>query len=65
MPWDYYDVKRKQWEAIPEILKVGKESIFKDYYTSAEFSFEKFAEHFELDETTKKGLNQILPWRRN
>jgi len=64
MPWDYYDVKRKQWEAIPEILKVGKEDTFKDYYTNSKFNLEKFVEHFELNETTNKKLKQILPWRR-
>lgn len=64
MPWDYYDVKRKQWEAIPANLKDDKQAIFKKYYTKPDFSFEKFVEHFELDEATKKSLHQILPWRR-
>lgn len=64
MPWDFYDVKRKQWEAIPASLKEGKAVLFKEYYTNPEFSFEEFIKHFEIDEAQQTKLKQILPWRR-
>lgn len=64
MPWDFYDVKRKQWETIPTYIKEGKENIFKDYYTNTESNFEKFITHFELSDEIENKLRQILPWRR-
>lgn len=64
MPWDNYDVKRKQWEAIPLQLKKNKEHIFKLYYTDSSGSFDKFIKHFILDDIFIDRLKQILPWRR-
>lgn len=64
MPWDLYDVKRKQWAAIPEEMKFEKEALFRTYYINNAAAFNAFIDHFDLDEALKNEIQAIQPWRR-
>lgn len=64
MPFDYYDVKRKQWELMPTSIQKTHFDIFKEYYLESPASFEKFADKLILNESTRHSLAAIQPWRR-
>ena len=64
MPFDYYDVKRKQWELMPSTLQKTHFDIFKEYYLEAQANFEKFADKLMMSEATRRSLAAIQPWRR-
>jgi len=64
MPFDYYDVKRKQWELMPMALQKTHFDIFKEYYLQSQASFEEFADKLMMNEATRRSLTAIQPWRR-
>lgn len=64
MPFDYYDVKRKQWELMPASLQKSHFDIFKEYYLEGKADFEKFADKLMLNKSTRRALSAIHPWRR-
>ena len=64
MPWDMYDVKRKQWELLPEDIRHSGLHKFQDYYLNHEATFQKFADTLDLDLNTQSRLATIQPWRR-
>lgn len=64
MPFDYYDVKRKQWELLAENLQTKHFEDFKNYYLDNKAALKDFAIQIGLDETTTKSLAAIQPWRR-
>ncbi len=64
MPFDYYDVKRKQWELLPGDIQTNQFEAFKDYYLNNQADFEQFANEINLDKTVRKDLTDIQPWRR-
>lgn len=64
MPWDYYDVKRKQWEALPAPYTKGREAVFKQYYTDSAMDLELLAGQLDLPKSAIDGLSMIRPWRR-
>lgn len=64
MPYDFYDVKRKQWELLPAEVQEGHFDAFKDYYLDNEASMVSFFEQLQLGEGLKQQLINIQAWRR-
>ncbi len=64
MPFDYYDVKRKQWELLSEEIRSKHFEAFKMYYLDNEASLSKFADELKLNKKTRTALQEIQPWRR-
>jgi len=64
MPFDYYDVKRKQWELFPTAIQKSHFDIFKAYYLDNSANFEAFADKLIVNETDRPALAAIQPWRR-
>ena len=64
MPWDFYDVKRKQWELLPKAIQTAHFETFKQYYLDSAANVEQFTTSLNLEESTKKELIAIQPWRR-
>jgi len=64
IPWDMYDVKRRQWAKLPDTVKAKSEEDFKSYYLDNKASFDSLALHLNLDTDTAAKLKNIEPWRR-
>ncbi len=64
MPFDFYDVKRKQWGLLPKEIQASKFETFKKYYLDNEASLKQFTDQLNLDSETLNHLESIQPWRR-
>lgn len=63
MPFDDYDVKRKQWELLSATDQPDHMEAFKNYYLNR-INFEAFADALDLDTNTREALMDVQPWRR-
>ena len=64
MPMDFYDVKRKQWELLPEAFRTEHAEVFKNYYIDPKANLATFVKTLGLDHPTQTALATIQPWRR-
>ncbi len=64
MPWDYYDVKRKQWDALSAAQQVKQKQAFIDYYLDTKASTEDLIELVKPNTKQAEKLRSIQPWRR-
>ncbi len=64
MPFDYYDVKRKQWELLPADIQKTQLAAFKEYYLDNQANLEDFTNQLGVDKTVQNALAAIEPWRR-
>jgi len=62
MPWDYYDVKRKQWDGLTEEQRSQHYTKFADYYTSADSDAASFFGSLGVELPAE--LLRTQPWRR-
>ncbi len=66
LPWDWYDVKRKQWEMLPPKItqRSGAAAVFKEYYVHRDATLDQFCDTLDLDESWNARLSILKPWRR-
>jgi hypothetical protein len=66
MPWDWYDVKREQWESLPSRITQQDEAanVFTEYYLNPKATLEQFCESLDLGQAWKAKLRTIRPSRR-
>ncbi len=64
MDWDYYDVKRKQYELLlAHAVEIPFEK-FKNYYTGSSIDAKDFLSSLTDDESLLQECLEIKPWRR-
>ncbi len=64
MPWDYYDVKRRQWDMLPKGLKKTLAGDFKEYYLDDQADDFKFVLELPITPAERRNLLSVKPWRR-